>query len=511
MKTLFFFTDTETTGLLQEKDQILSYAMVFVEKEKSLLEKEIKIRIKDNIFPNPTALIVNNLNPFSSNFIKESISEYEAAHLLAKTLLDYKHQGYRIVLIAYNANFDVQMYTSMFKRCGINFNALVNFVYDPLITAKSLVQEGTLITREIKVGYGGKTYKSSKLEDVYNSLGYSSESIIAHNALEDTKMLKTVCMKLYLLFSGKTMDEAEINLSDFNEKDVKSIVYSENMDLKIKTIKIIKKATEFGENGFFALDYDLITKNTESIKLNIIFIDPSFIFDEVDLKASQVIKLDNYYFQNEKAINDLVSEMSFPQIKIHATHEELYFERIAKIAELKIKNINYSLTEEESPFESLAEAYSYARYNDGWSVKIKGVNYLNDPKQMKIDSEYLVELNPTGVFYVRKNGEVSFGSEKKTEILQNLVAEGKLQAGTDLYKKISAFLIAVKIFKNQKHPSFLIKEFNDKKTEIFSGANKLHKDILKGLLDHYKKMNKEEFKELMIPEFKLNLNVFKKS
>lgn len=511
MKTLFFFTDTETTGLLQEKDQILSYAMVCVEKDKSLLEKEIKIRIKDNIFPNPTALIVNNLNPFSAEFINESVFEYEAAHLLAKTLLDYKSKGYRIVLIAYNADFDVQMYTSMFKRCGINFESLVTFVYDPLITAKFLVQEGTLITREIKAGYGGKTYKSSKLEDVYNALGYSSDSITAHNALEDTRMLKTACMKLYLLFAGKTMDEADVDLSDFNEKDVKSIVYSENMDLKIKTIKIIKKATGFGENGFFALDYDLITKNTESIKSNIIYIDPSFIFDEVDLKASQVTKLDNYYSQNEKAINDIVSKISFPQIKIHATHEELYFGRIEKIAELKLKNMNYSLTEEELPFEPLAEAYAYARYNQGWSVKLKGENYLNDPKQMKIDSEYLVELNPTGIFYVRKNGEATFGSEKKTDILQNLVTEGKLQEGTDIYKKVSAFLVAVKNFKNQKHPSFLIKEFNDKKTEIFNGANKLHKDTLKGLLDHYKRLNKEEFKELTIPEFKLNLNIFKKS
>ena len=518
MKTLLFFTDTETTGLLQSRDQILSYSMVFCDKDQVLMEKEIRINIKDNVFPNAAALIINNLNPFSPEYNKESISEYKAAHLLAQTMMDYKKQGYRIVLIAYNADFDVEMYTAMFDRCGININALVDFVYDPLITAKALVADGTLKTREVKAGYGGKTYKSSKLEDVYNALGYSSESIKAHNALEDTKMLKTACMKLYLLFCDKTLDEASVDLSTFEEKELKTIVYSENQNLKIKTIKIIRSAAnptdkEYLPNrqGFFAVDYDAMMAAGENLKSAIVYINPMFILDELDLMAGFATKIENFSVQYEKALTDLVNKMSFPPISVFGTYEAIGFGKVETIAEVKLQNPHVQLTEDQKPLEALAEEYAYAKYNRGWTTKLLGPNHLNEPRQIEVDEQIVVELNPTGIFYIRTDGVATLGTEKKSELLALLVKEGRLEQGTDLYKKVNAFLVPVKSFKNPKHPNVLIKEFNDKKTEIFNGANKLHKEAMKGLLDHYKKINNEPFKDLTTPEFKLNLNIFKKN
>lgn len=516
MKTLFFFADTETTGLLKHRDQNLSYAMVLCDGDETLIEKEVKIRIKDNIYPNPAALLVNNINPFDPAFVNESMSEYDAAHLLANTLLEYKSKGYRIVLIAYNAQFDVDMFEAMFNRCGINMDALISFTYDPLITAKALVADGTLKTREVQTGYGGKSYKSAKLEDVYNALGYSSDKITAHNALEDTKMLKTACMKLYLLFCGKTLDEAKVDLSTFTEKEVKTIVYSDKLDLKIKTVMILRSAKPENmklETGFFALDYDLVSANPGEIKSNIIHLDPKLIFDEIDLRSNQYTKLQNFFSQNPSAIMEAANKLNFPKMDLSTgiTHEVLSFGQVENTADKKIKDPSAVLTEQEQAVEALAEEYAYARFNKGWTSTLKGKNHENESKKITIDDETVVELNTTGIYYVRINDVAVLGSEKKSEVLEYLSTNGKIESGTELYKKLSSFLVPAKSFKNSKHPNFLIKEFNDKKTEVFNGANKLHKETLKNLLEHYKKLNPEPFKDLTTPEFKLNLNIFKKN
>lgn len=513
MKTLYFFTDTETTGLLKTKDQILEFSEVFYEKENLLLEKEIKIKIKDNIFPNASALIINNINPFSDEFLKESLTEYEAATSLVNTLLDYSKKGYRIVLVAYNAGFDIDMYRSMFERCGFEINSLIDIIYDPYITAKLLIQEGSLKTKVIESKFGhGKSYQSAKLEDVYNALGYSSESIKAHNALEDTKMLKTACMKLYLLFCGKTFDEANVDLSTFNIGDIKTIVYNEkNMDLKIRTIKILKD-TPVGSglsHGFFVLDYSLL-KETNDISKSIIFLEKIKIFDELDIKHNESGFLESNYQKNKEYIVDIVNKKKITELSIYHSHEKVYFDKIIKIAEKKREDKNCSLNDEEILLEELAEDYSYSKYNSGWKSNNYGQNHMNEVKRLLIDDDFFIELDPIGTFNITKNNEKVFESEKKTEILDFLVKKDLLKKETELFKKANSFLIPIKNFKNTKHPIFLIKEFNEKKTEIFNGSNKLHKEILKGLLNHYKKLNSEAFKDLTVPEFKLNLNNFKK-
>lgn len=505
MKTLFLFTDVETTGLYQVEDQILTYATIFTEKSQSIFEKEIKIKLKNNILPNPQALITNNINPYDPDYLKESLSEYDACHFFINKILDLKKDGHRLILVAYNAQFDFGMLGSMCKRNGINLNSLVDSIFDPLIMAKSMVQNGTLKTKEIETGYGGKKYRSAKLEDVYNALGYSSSLITAHNALEDTKMLKTIVDKLYYLFTGKSFEDISVNMEDFLENDVKTIVYEENSEFKIKTVKILKKCNEIGKTGMFVLDYDGLIQENYQIKNAVVFLNQIKIIDDLDVRSVELNKLENFYLENKSSVDDFVKKQSFPSLEVFNSFEIIFFKKIESILEKKINDPKYVLNDEEALLEKDAEELSFSKYNKGWNKKD-----LNVFKKMNINENYSVELSYAGYYELKNNGKSVYNSEKKTDFLEKLVVEQLITTGTELYKKVNAFLVPVKSFKTLKHHSFLIKEFNEKKTAIFNGSNKLHKETLKSLLEHYKKINNEAFKDVTIPEFKLNLNLFKK-
>lgn len=513
MKTLFLFNDTETTGITKKenklfspyyKEQNLTYALVLCEKDQVLLEEEIKIKLKNNVLPNAGALLVNNINPFDPEFSSKAVSEYEGAHYFANKILEYKNQGYRILFIAYNAEYDESLMSDMLKRSGIEFHALIDCVFDPLFMTRSLVKSKDIKTREIS-NYG-KTYNSASLEDVYNGLGYSSSAITAHNALEDTKMLKTVVYKAYYLFTGKSFDEMEIDASTFAAGAEKTIGVVEDMELKIKTIKVLK-TNKTGK--ILALDFSKIQEHPDKVKACVVEIKLNNVLDEYDLKIKESNEVESFYNKYQSTIDDLVSKNELTD-SVYATHEVLYFGAVEKLAEKLKQDPKANLDEKELEILELAEEYSYARYNEGWSIKNKGPNYENQPAIHPVQDGVDLHLDPVGSFYLIKGEEVLLKSEKKTEVLAYLTTKMNVIAGSDLYKKINALLVPVKTFKNPKLPHDLIKEFNDKKTLVFNGSNKLHKDILRDLKEFYQKVNPEAFRDLTIPDFKLNLNIFKK-
>lgn len=504
MKTLFFYTDTETTGLLKERDQILTFAKILVLGEETLVEEEIKVKIKDNNLPNVSALLVNNVNPFAEEHIKNALSEYDAAHHLADFLWQKKQQGFRIVLIAYNSDYDEKMYRDMFHRTGIVFESLIDIIYDPLKTASMLVDNGSLKTREVQTGYG-KSYKSKRLEDVYNALGFSSHGLTTHNSLEDTKILKTVASKLYMLQYGKTIEEAEVRFDEWTDGSTKTILLNEDNLLIQKTIKIIKThKAEFGLRHFLVLDYEKY-KETTDFKKSIYWINTHKVFDQLD--ATKLEKeLTNEFNKNFSIIDSIQSKINTPTDTLYAGFEEYGFGKIEKIAESKLKGHSVEASVEEL---NRAEEYSYSRFNQGWSVKEKGVNYQNEPMTL-ISGDLTIINDPVGLFRVKFLEEVIIESTKKTEIMEELKKRSLIEDKSDKAKEISSFMVPIKSFTNPKHYSLLEKEFNEKKTEVFNGSNQSHKEMMKGLLSHYKKINPIAFSQLSLPDFKINLSLFKK-
>jgi len=505
MKTLFFYTDTETTGLLKERDQILTYAKVLVLGEEILVEEEIKVLLKDNVFPNPKALLVNNVNPFSEDFKKKALSEYDAAHHLANFLFDKKKEGFRIVLIAYNSDYDEKMYRDMFHRTGIVFESLVDIIYDPLTTSSALVDSGMIKTKEVQTGYG-KSYRSKKLEDVYNALGFSSSGLTTHNSLEDTKILKTLTSKVYFLTYGKHIEEASIDVSDWIVGDSKTILFNVENRLEQKTIKILKKDESFFIKQFLVLDYDLF-KTSEDTKKSIYWLDSHKIFDQLDPVKEQIL-INDIYSKNQTLIDLYVEKQNPPEIKVFNSFEEAYFGKIEKISELKLTNqvVENPICEELIR----AEEYSYSRYNKGWSRKELGDNFENEEIKLEISSQVSISKDPIGSFKLYEEGKTILESLKKTEILEYLVKNKIVEDKSELYKKASNFMVAIKNFSNPKHPSLLEEEFNENKTFVFNGANQNHKEMMKGLLNHYQKNNSKAFKNINLPDFKINLGLFKK-
>jgi DNA polymerase III epsilon subunit-like protein len=513
MKSLFLFNDTETTGLTKKehkllsvhnKEQILSYAIVCCEKDEVLFEEEVKVKLKKNVLPHTKALLVNNLNPFSTEFLSIAKTEYDAAHYLANKILSYKDQGYRVVFIAYNAEYDENMISDMFIRCGINFKALIDVVFDPLLMTRPLVQKGVIKTRMIS-NYG-KTYPSASLEDVYNGLGFSSANLTAHNALEDTKMLKSVVYKAYYLFTGRSFEDVDIDESTLIPGAEKTVAILEDHVLKLKSIKVLKRNNT---GKLLVLDSERIKDSPDKIKSCVVEINANTILDELDLMSKEVDGIERYYNQYKSAIDELVENYDLVE-SVYGTHEQLYFGAIEKIADKKLKDPNSELTPEELEKEDWAEEYSYARFNDGWSVKLKGQNHENLPKIIEINDDIKLVLDPVGKFVIRSATEVLLEAEKKSDIISYVTTKLDVVSGTDLYKKINAALVPVKTFTSVKYPANLISDFNNEKTAVFNGSNKLHKDTLRDLRTFYQSVSQEAFKDLTIPDFRLNLNSFKK-
>lgn len=508
MKTLLVFNDTETTGITKKahkrysvyhKEQILSYAVVICEKDPTpLFEKEVKIKMKDNVVPHPSALLVNNINPFSKEWDKEALSEFDGAQFLFNTIKGYKEQGYKIVFIAYNAEYDESLFSDMLTRCGINFHGLFDAIFDPLPMARQMVKDGLIKTVE-KQGFGGKTWQSSSLEDVYNGLGFSSKDLTAHNALVDTRMLKDVVFKLYYLFAEKDLEEIDSDMTGLAIGDVREFIVHEDHELIKRSGKILKME----EKSVTILSHDHIKEAKGSIKASLVKIPLTQIFDINESPVNKLKFVNDYYNQYSDAILPEVDKVKNTVVEVSPVLED--FSEVKKVMEKKLKGESV----EDSTLLSYAEDLSYAMNNKGWSVLEKGKNYENDPVTLKVTEEIQVILNPVGEFSLVKDGKTVLTSEKKTEILAK-VKELGVEAGTPAYKELNSNMGTIKDLTSVKHPKDIINEFNQKKTEVFNGANMLHKETLKGLKEFLYRNNPDAYKDLSLPDFKLNLSAFMK-
>lgn len=508
MKTVKWFTDTETTGLLKTLEQILSFSIVLENKDQNEHAYEQTILLKDNVLPSPGALLVNKINPFTSAYKNSAITEYAAYEHLKKFFEQYQQSGHRIVMIAYNLAFDDVMYSDLFAKFGDNLNKYIAVRFDPLTTAKLLVEEGKIITKEIQTTYS-KTYKSAKLEDVYIGLGFDSSSFKAHTALDDTLMLQMVAHGVYYLAIGKKLDEIQASPEDYVVGKIVNIVSDdEKLGLTKKYLKVLVNDLE--NQRLLVLDDQMTTASRPEGSVR--YVPYSEILDELEATEREQTRIEGYYTQHQQIITEAANALLNKKEK---KKEELDFSLVINLAEKMVnsdskKKTYQELTPEELNLLPLAENYAFGKYNKGWSRELGGPNYLTKVEELKLNAQLSLGLDPIGLYRLKHHKEEVLVTEKKTELQDKIMSLLAVEKDNEDFKSLVKTIPSISKFKNDKHPRKILEEFDKDKAEVFQGTDKFKKDLLTDLLHYLKKKAPEVFEEVNIPTFKLDLSAFVK-
>lgn len=505
MKTIKWFTDTETTGLLKELEQILTYSVVLEEGDKNVEAYEKSILLKDNVLPSPGALLVNKINPFSSAFKNSAEQEFLAYTHLKNLFNQYKNAGYRVVMIAYNLEFDWIMYADLFAKFGDKLDNYISVKFDPLTSAKQLVEQGKIVTKEIQTTFS-KTYKSAKLEDVCKGLGYDSSSFKAHSALDDTLMLQMVAHGVYSLVLGsKTLDSMNASPDDYTVGQVVHIITDdEKLGLTKKYLKILVNDLE--NQRLLVLDEQATMAGPP---VNAVRFAPyGEILDELECPTKEVLRIDTYYNAHQQVITEAANALLAKKEKKVVV---LDFQKVIDLAEKmrsapSKKDAFKQLTEEELELLPKAESYSFGKYNEGWSREIGGPNYLTKVQIIKFTAQLSVGCDPAGVYRLFHNNEEVLVTEKRTEMQERIMALMEVDKDNENYKALLKTVPATSKFKYDKHPKKLLEEFDNKKAEVYQGGDKNKKDLMTDLLGYLKKKSPEVFGEVSVPTFKLDLS-----
>ena len=508
MKTIKFFTDTETTGLLGEAEQVLTFSVV-LEKPKSVMmaEYEKKIKLKNNVLPNPKALLVNNLNPFTAVYQKDAMTEFEAYEHLKEVAAKIKQEGFRLLVIAYNAEYDRNMYGHMFARFGDKILNHFPLWWDPLPTARRLIDEGVILTEEVRTAY--KTYRTAKLEAVYKALGYDA-NFKAHSALDDTKMLQMACHGIYELATGKKLEDMSTHPESYKVNDnIFMVLDDEKVGLQKRLVKVLYNDVD--KKTVIILDSE-VAMNDNSTDKAIKTMSYNEIVDELELDLKDAGRLDTYYQSHQLRITEQVNEILSKKEKKPA--KEADFSKVVELAE-KFKNTSAkktlykSLSEDELEIIVQAEEYLQGKYGEGILREVKGENYLSAIQSVDV-GRLTLKLDPIGN-YILMDKDVEVITTEKRTLIQDKVSELlSLPKDSVEFKEINKQIPFIKEFLNVKHPSNLLSEYEDAKGEVFNGPNKDHKDLLTDLLTYYKKQAPEIFASVSLPSFKLDLSSFLK-
>lgn len=505
MKTIKWFTDTETTGLLKELEQILTYSVVLEEGDKTVEAYERSILLKDNVLPSPGALLVNKINPFSSAYKNQAELEYLAYLHLKNLFTQYKNAGYRVIMIAYNLEFDWIMYSDLFAKFGDKLDNYIAAKFDPLTSAKHLVEQGKIITKEIQTTYS-KSYKSAKLEDVCKGLGFDSSSFNAHSALDDTLMLQMVSHGVYALaLAGKTLDSMAASPNEYTVGQIVHIITDdENLGLTKKYLKVLVNDLE--HNRLLVLDDQATTAGPP---VNAVRYAPyGEILDELEVPANQITRIEGYYQMHQQVITEAANALMAKKEKKVTV---LDFQKVIDLAE-KMKSADNkkeavkTLTEEEIDLLPKAENYCFGKYNEGWSRELGGPNYLTKVQVVKLSTQLSVGCDPFGLYRLMQNGEEILVTEKRTEMQDRIMQIMGVDKDNETFKALLKTIPAIGKFKNDKHPKKLLEEFDNKKAEVYQGADKFKKDLMTDLLGYLKKKSPEVFGEVSVPTFKLDLS-----
>lgn len=539
-ETIKFWTDTETTGFSEDDDQILSYSAI-IENQKAIniCEYEKQIFLKPSIMPNVDALLVNNLNPFSLDYQKNAINELNAIY----DIIEISKKG-RVIIIAYNAEFDKGMYTSLFKRYGKNFSKYFKTILDPLLIAKKLINQNILHTVEILKGKDN-SYKSSKLEDVFIALGHSLDNINTHSALDDTKMLQTVGHAVFYLATKRQLADINCNPNLLTEGDCFSLILlDENDGVKIVQYEIIKNFIEkecfLGKNTngnyeiishndiidiyisnedekiYQIIKNNLINQSEVMKKISLIENKNPDEFNEVDLEKLKSITISSEEFLQ------LTEEQRNICINLHdMCNEKLSYNEKVKGLESAVKDDIIDINGQFNVFLIKNGQYKVKINNEEYLFSKKTEidnfikkNYISQTQSYNIDlDEYLgYKIVPIGDKFEVINILKNKSNKSLLDINELKVFFDKLEK-EEKEKEIKSILKNIPNIKNliiKKHPLFLMESFNKIEAEVFMGNHQKHKDILSGLLSYYTLHYPTYFSNKKIPTFKLNLSFFKK-
>lgn len=505
MKTIKWFTDTETTGLLKQLDQILSFSVVMEKGSETEHSYEKAVLLKPNILPNPNALLINHINPFVNSWKSTALTEFEAYLHIKHILNQYKQSGKRVVMIAYNLEFDDIMYSDLFKRYGDNLNNYISVRFDPLTTAKRLIEKGIIKTKEVQTTYS-KSYQTSKLEEVYKALGYDSSSFKAHTALDDTLMLQMTTHGLYFLATDKKLDDLDTDPESYQVNQICHLICDDNkIGLHKKYVKVLFNDIE--KERLIVLDQDATLNSNAEAAVRVMGY--SEILDEFVVDEKERNKFEDYYQLNKTVITEaLTSLMLKKEVK---KKEIIDFSEIDALAQKIIasKNINETISR-LSPIEKnllpIAEEYACGKYLEGWTDKLKGKDYLTKSEEIELPLDIKIICDPIGLYKMSQGEELLLSTEKKTLIQEKILELLATTKEDEEYKKIVKMIPSIASFKNTKHPKNLLDEFENAKADVFTGDDKFKKDLITDLLAYYKKKAPETFKDIGLPSFKLDLS-----
>jgi DNA polymerase III epsilon subunit-like protein len=187
-KYIFYF-DSETSGLNPKEHQMLEfYGKVTIDGELMeeisfglLVDKTSKIE--------KVALEKNNIDPYSEEWVKNAISQEQAARKLVEFLDPYFKKG-QVIFCAYRASFDYSFLSSLLIKAGLSDRVHFSGIFDPLELARSLTESKKLKTR---VKENGKMCHT--LSSVAEALNVRVQGDL-HRAKTDVLVLEEVSKKL---------------------------------------------------------------------------------------------------------------------------------------------------------------------------------------------------------------------------------------------------------------------------------------------------------------------------
>ena len=202
------FIDTETTGLIPGKHQILTLGMAVYDDRELIFEKEWKICANVHSEINKKAMEINGINILEHN--KTAWIPVEVLKDFIRTAIIQSSKTSRIMLYGHNVKFDIGFLDRMFELKPNIKNPFHYHHGDSMVLANTPKEVGLSKTR----GVG--------LSALVKLFGLVSTS---HNALEDAKASAEVYFILLDLIKGKTNIPIPIQAEKKIKKKEKDLGY----------------------------------------------------------------------------------------------------------------------------------------------------------------------------------------------------------------------------------------------------------------------------------------------
>jgi oligoribonuclease (3'-5' exoribonuclease) len=189
-KYVFYF-DSETSGLDPEDHQMLEFYGKMTKDGETKGEISVSLLVDDKSKIEKVALEKNNIDPYSEDWKKKSVTKEIASSKLVEFLTPYFEKG-PVVFCAYRASFDYSFLSALLIKAGLSDRIHFSGVFDPLELARSLTDSKKLKT---KLKENGKMCHT--LSSVAEALNVKAEGDL-HRAKTDVQVLEEVTKKLRL-------------------------------------------------------------------------------------------------------------------------------------------------------------------------------------------------------------------------------------------------------------------------------------------------------------------------